>query len=125
MVTLESRANVAKDYKRTVLIILPETNTDDLCYRAEGLNYAFSKLKESTSIPPTSGDRAWAQRVLSKPYELNTLHIHTLIEYALKWKDIGIWTSAIKCPHGSLQNLNNDSLLQARKIFDFQNISLR
>lgn len=68
-----------------------EDKVDDICYSAQGANYAFRKLKESSAIPPTADDRRWVNRIVEKSRTLKGDQVGTLLDYALKWKDLDIW----------------------------------
>ncbi|KIM42098.1 hypothetical protein M413DRAFT_126557 [Hebeloma cylindrosporum] len=107
-------------YRRTVLVILHEDDVDDICYYVEGVPYAYQKLKDSCTIPPTSEDRLWASRLLQKIRSLTPEHIKTLLEYALKWKDLEIWKGLMKSSSCSLGGVPLDLFLNAWKTFTFE-----
>ena len=69
---------------------------DGICYETEGIPYDYEKLKESTTIPPTTQDRLWATRLVETAKKLKTEHVTTLLEYSIRWKDMEIWRMPIK-----------------------------
>ncbi|KAF4617001.1 hypothetical protein D9613_008504 [Agrocybe pediades] len=108
-------------YRRTVLVLVHRNNVDDLCYAAEGPPYAIRKLKESSQTP-TSEDRYWAGKVLSTPTQLSREHVLLLMDYALKWKDLGLWKKVMSCPMCTLQHVEVGLLLKAWTLFSFEDV---
>jgi len=100
-------------------------DVDDICYYVEGIPYAYQKLKNSSTIPPTSEDRLWAGRLLQKISALTPEHIKTLMEYALKWKELDIWKGLMKSSSCSLGEVPQDLLLEAWKTFSFEAVCVR
>ncbi|KIM42422.1 hypothetical protein M413DRAFT_27183 [Hebeloma cylindrosporum] len=111
-------------YRRTVLVLMHQDDADDICYHVEGILYAYRKLKNSCTIPPTAEDRLWASRLLQKMRSLTPQHIKTLLEYALKWKDLEMWKGLMKSSSCSFVGVPQDLLLNAWKIFSFEAVSV-
>ena len=112
-------------YRRTVLVLVHRDDVDDICYYVEGIPYAYQKLQNSCTIPPTSEDRLWASRLLQKIGSLAPEHINTLMDYALKWKDLDIWKGLMKSGSCSLGGVPQELLLNGWKIFSFEPVCVR
>lgn len=110
-------------YRRTVVFLVHQDDVDNLCYDTEGITYAYKKLKESTTIPPTVQDRLWATRLLERAKELKPDHVTTLFEYFLRWKDLETWKVLIKSC--KLTVLSPDLLHNAWHTFSFDAIRAR
>ena len=91
-----SSLTIRLGYRRTVVFLVHREDVDEVCYDAEGISYAYKKLKESTAIPPTVQDRLWVTRLLEKAKKLNSDHVTTLFEYFLRWKDLETWKMLMK-----------------------------
>lgn len=104
---------------------MPEDQIDDICFSVEGIPYAFRKLKESTIIPPTQVDRQWAERLIKKDGFLTKEHIVTLMDYALKWRDLTMWKGVMKLKMCVLQIIDVDILLKAWELFSFEAVCIR
>ena len=112
-------------FDRTVLVLVRPNCIDDICYKAGGIAYAYSRLKMSSTVPPTDMDRLWATRVLEDGPLLSKKYILGLISYALRWKDVDLWNGVMKCSDSTLKNIDNKSLMEAWKTFSFQGVSPR
>lgn len=112
-------------YRRTVVFLVHQDDVDDICYDTEGIAYAYKKLKESTTIPPTVQDRLWATRLLKRAKELKPDHVTTLFEYFLRWKDLETWKALIKSSSCKLTVLSPDLLHNAWHTFSFDAIRAR
>ena len=112
-------------YRRTVLVLMHEDDVDEICYDVEGIPYAYRKLKNSCAIPPTAEDRLWASRLLQKLSALTPEHIKTLMDYALKWKDLEIWKGLMKSCSCSLGGVTKDLLLKGWQTFSFEKVRVR
>ncbi|KAF8908584.1 hypothetical protein CPB84DRAFT_1744211 [Gymnopilus junonius] len=106
-------------YKRTVLVIMQEDSIDDICFFVEGVPYAFRKLKES-AIPPTSEDRQWANRLTAKDGLLAKEHLVSLMDYALKWRDLTLWKNVMNMRSCTLQAIDVGALVRAWELFSFE-----
>lgn len=102
-----------------------QDDADDICYYVEGIPYAYQKLKNSCTIPPTAEDRLWASRLLQRLGSLTPEHIKTLMDYALKWKDLDIWKGLMRSSSCSLGGVPQDLLLKGWKTFSFEAVSVR
>jgi len=94
---------------------------DDLCYSVEGAPYAMRKLKEASN-PPTSEDRYWAIKVFQSRTPLTRDHLLTLMDYAFKWKDVGIWKKVMSSPMITLRTVEMELLLKGWEIFSFDGV---
>ncbi|KDR72653.1 hypothetical protein GALMADRAFT_142951 [Galerina marginata CBS 339.88] len=111
-------------YRRTVLVLIHKSKVDDVCYSAEGAPYAFRKLKQSSTIPPTADDRLWADRLLKNGVALQKDYILFLMDCAFKWKDAEMWNKIMKNTGCSLTVLDIDLLLKAWRLFSFAAVQL-
>jgi hypothetical protein len=105
--------------RRTVVFLVHQNDVDDVCYDTEGISYAYKKLKESTTIPPTAQDRLWATRLLERATELNPDHVTTLFEYFLRWKDLEKWKVLMKSPSCKLSAISRELFHNAWHTFSF------
>jgi len=102
-----------------------ENDVDDVCFSAAGIPYAVQKLKKSSIIPPTSEDRLWASRVMTKSISLNKEQAIFMLELAMKWGDAAMWKQVMKGPSCALGVLDVNMLLKAWKAFSFEIVRLR
>jgi len=101
-------------------------DVDDVCFSAAGIPYALQKLKgSSTSQPPTSEDRLWASRVMTKSISLNKDQAIFMLELAMKWGDAAMWKQVMKGPSCALGVLDVNMLLKAWKAFSFEIVRVR
>ena len=112
-------------YKRTALVLIRPSGVEDICYEAGGVAYAYARLKMSSTIPPTDTDRLWATRVLRNGRSLSKEYATTLLDYALKWADLGLWKDTMKSPSLTLKDIDNAIFIKAWKIFSFEGVCLR
>ena len=112
-------------FDRTVLVLVRPNCIDDICYKAGGVAYAYSRLKMSSMVPPTDMDRLWATRVLEDRPSLSKKYVLGLIKYALKWKDANMWNGIMKCSESTLENIDNKLLMKAWKVFSFAGVCSR
>ena len=116
---------------------MPEDRIEDICFCVEGSAYAFKKLKESSSIPPTQADLLWADRLMQtetakkdkkrrssakKEDSLTKDHVVTLMDYAMRWKDLARWKDVMNLKACSLEAIGNDALFLAWDIFSFDEV---
>ncbi|KAJ3497068.1 hypothetical protein NLJ89_g10399 [Agrocybe chaxingu] len=114
-------------YRRTVLLLIPEEEEQEICYAAGGLKYAFAEIQSSTDIPPTDDDRLWASRVLEKSSNGTSLEKDQstfMLDLAVKWKDIAMWKACAKGQHCTLHVLGKERLHNALKEFGFSKVSV-
>ena len=104
---------------------MPKDKIDDVCFAVEGVSYAYRKLKESTAVPPTQVDRQWAGRLMSKDGSLNKEYIVTLLDYALKWRDLAMWKNIMKLRSCSLQFVGAPKLIRSWREFSFDEVRVR
>lgn len=112
-------------YKRTALVFIRPSCVEDICYKAGGVAYAYARLKMSSTLPPTDTDRLWATRVLEKGQSLTKDYVLTLLDYALKWGDLGLWKGATKSPSSTLKGIDNTLFIKGWKVFSFESVCSR
>jgi len=112
-------------YRRTALILMYEDDIDDIRYAAEGISFAFEKLKQSTADSSTTENSVWATRILEHRQGLRSEEVVTLMRYFLSWKDLGLWKRLVKSSACSLGVVSFDLLRKAWKIFSFKAVSVR
>lgn len=102
-----------------------ENDVDDVCFSAAGIPYALQKLKGSSAIPPSSEDRLWASRVMTKSISLNKEQALFMLELAMNWGDAAMWKQVMKGPSCALNVLEVNMLLKAWKAFSFEIVRVR
>ncbi|KAF5383237.1 hypothetical protein D9615_004868 [Tricholomella constricta] len=110
-------------YRRTVLVLVHEDDAPQILFSAGGVQYALQRLKKSASDIPTSDDKDMAGRVLNVLSANDKATATLMSDYALKWKDLGMWKTVIK-KSGSLPTFGADELIRAWKTFTFEGVRL-
>ncbi|CAA7268412.1 unnamed protein product [Cyclocybe aegerita] len=114
-------------YKHTILLIILEKEKDAICYAAEDIGYALTRLKASTAIPPTSEDRLSASCVSEKSSNGSSLSKEqsiSMLDLAVKWKDAEMWKTFVNGCDCMLEALGKEQLLDTLKEFGFSNVSI-
>jgi hypothetical protein len=102
-----------------------DDDIDDIRYAAEGISFAFEKLKQSAANSPTAEDRVWATRILEHRQGLRSEEVVTLMRYFLSWKDLELWKRLVKSNTCSLNVVTFDLLRKAWKVFSFKAVRVR
>ena len=123
--TCRGHPDTLTGYHRTVLVIIPESNVDEICFSAEGVSYAMRKLKASSAVPPTESDLNWMDRILEKGNTLKKEQVLELLDYALEWQDLTRWKKIAQLGSCSLQAAGFDTILKAWQLFSFEDVRVR
>lgn len=93
-----------------------------ILFSAGGVTYAIQRLKSADSTVPTADDRTLADLVIHSLKSNDMVTATTVVNFALRWKDLERWKAVIKKSGLSASSLSVDELLQAWKIFSFEGV---
>ncbi|KAF8634744.1 hypothetical protein AX17_004114 [Amanita inopinata Kibby_2008] len=97
----------------------------DVLTAGYGMDYMLKQLKQSlSSDSPTAEDKQMASAIvrnLEKSYYDSPLY--TMLDYALKWKDVEMWTDIVKNKRADCVGLSEKhGFVDAWRLFGFENI---
>ncbi|KAL4245987.1 hypothetical protein ABKN59_009134 [Abortiporus biennis] len=116
-------------YRRTVLVIWPDTNNYKVRYTGkQGFKYACKILFKTTTFGTEKEDQDLANFVLSGHKSTpprNAADITKAVcTAALTWDDCALWNRAVEagCPEKGLTIVENDNIINALDLFTFPRI---
>ncbi|KAF4616667.1 hypothetical protein D9613_008488 [Agrocybe pediades] len=107
---------------RTVIMVYHHTeDVDAVAYSIGGISYALAYLTQRSGQNPSVKETIWTTRLLEDAKMMRKEEISTLLDYAMKWKDVDIWNwvvvNARECTAGVL---GTSRLVRAWRTFGFK-----
>ena len=110
-------------YRRTVLILVHESNAGHALFSTGGIHYALEELRgsEAEPTPPTETNKRLAALVVKYVSSKDKGTLTSMFNLALRWKDSELWSSVIfKSGANALQStFVQKQLVKAWKTFGF------
>jgi hypothetical protein len=84
-------------YRRTVSVLVHETNAGHALFRTGGIHYALEELRgsETEPTPPTENNKRLAALVVKYVSSRDKGTLTSMFNLALRWKDSKLWSSVI------------------------------
>ncbi|KAI1793099.1 hypothetical protein LXA43DRAFT_1002796 [Ganoderma leucocontextum] len=112
-------------YRRTVLVIWPESAHFDLLHGSKAFAFACAQLSASTSQDPTEEEAELANIVLARSNASRAKDVvSSVCRVALTWKDFSLWFRGVRAcdAETSIGTLQADNILRAVATFGFDEI---
>lgn len=121
----ETATDTCTGYRRTALVIWPDSSHFDIMHGADGFKYACEKIRTTTSAAPTAEESDLADYILRNTLASNHGDaIKSVCFAACIWQDLSLWVRAVKAGDAErgIAILGEDNINKALSTFGFEDL---